>query len=484
MNVQFPGIFSALEGMDWTQFIKTRKPEQYSNACSGKIFTIPALVDDISLSLNVYNVSQHESDVNLLEKSNPYPEIFSWRLGWSIQTNPLIEKKKKFISKPVDQFLCGSSWAFSSAGAIGDGFVITDKLYGHTLYSPQLSPTWILTLYPQSQCGGGSVTKLIEYLSESQKGIADSECIDYSWCATDPVCNPKAGSNMYVSTSRIGYINKTIPTKGCYKSGKHLMYNVAKDPIPTTVTIGKGGVTINNIQKHVKTHIYNNAPVIGSFVVLANFPSGDFTNGVLQSNGIYFERGVYTDSTIKFAAQLPAVAGAHTVSVIGWGSMEVLAPDINAIGCINTDRAGNVITKRQTVPYWYCRNSWGEDWGHDGGYFKMAMFPHNQYSQFDSLVSMPGPTGTDICARNMDISNEASHVGGGFCLFYVNQFPLEVDTSSIQHLPKGALLKNTEYYSSDKNNTRLASIIIVAIILGIIVLSVILFVLYSNKKRK
>jgi hypothetical protein len=78
--------------------------------------------------------------------------------------------------------------------------------------------------------------------------------------------------------------------------------------------------------------------------------------------------------------------GLHAVSIVGWGIAKNVQYD--------NDKYGD-------VPYWHCRNSWGSNWGYEGGYFKIAMYPFNKIAQFDKQVmtNVGGPVGSMILVR-------------------------------------------------------------------------------------
>jgi hypothetical protein len=139
----------------------------------------------------------------------------------------------------------------------------------------------------------------------------------------------------------------------------------------------------------VKSHILDFGPVIGGFVVLKNFLSGAHTDPSING-GVYLDRIVYNNIAnggVNFSDNmLFQNAGLHAVSIVGWGIAKNIQYDTNKWG---------------DVPYWHCRNSWGSEWGKQGGFFKCAMYPFNKYSQFDKQVqtTLGGPVGSIIFIR-------------------------------------------------------------------------------------
>jgi hypothetical protein len=96
--------------------------------------------------------------------------------------------------------------------------------------------------------------------------------------------------------------------------------------------------------------------------------------------------------------------GGHAVVVLGWGEEKVTA--------INPD------TRKPygKVGYWIVRNSWGDSWNGDG-YFKMAMYPHNKFSQFD--MGMDAGVGSD---------GKTLWLGGMFLIEYDKEELIDVDS--------------------------------------------------------
>ena len=118
---------------------------------------IPPLNTNIQFSiLPQFKLSAHPG-LAAIDKTK-IPEEFNWRENGG--------KKRKLISTPGNQMLCGSCWAISAAGIVADNHVVS----GNVDWKPDLSTTWCLACYPQLQCQGGNPAKLYQDISEH--GIA------------------------------------------------------------------------------------------------------------------------------------------------------------------------------------------------------------------------------------------------------------------------------------------------------------------------
>lgn len=377
-------------------------------------YAIPALNTDIRFTkvLSSFEISDHPGLAAIDVKN--IPTNFNWRTVTE-NDNDVIKNKKALISSPGDQGLCGSCWAISVANAASDVFVVS----GLVDYKPELSTTWALACYPQDQCDGGNPAILVEDIAK--KGIASDHCIDYSWCLNNPTCNTNNPSQQFSPETEL---NNLIPKCGCYeKNSEHYLYFL--EPNSQTLYAKPDNNSIENTRNIVKKQILLNGPVIGGFVVFNNFMKnkGHFTK---VNGGIYLENGVYDDTnTIKFSndqTNSSNYIGSHAIAIIGWGI------ENNII----IDNKGN----KANVPYWYCRNSWGDSWG-ENGYFKMAMYPYNKTSQFDILVKF-----------KTDVSVEEA---GGIILMKATKKPVQKTLNQINdiYLKNIKKVKDDSYYLSD-----------------------------------
>ena len=342
---------------------------------------IPPLNTNIDFtSLKFFNIKKQYTDI-LNEVL--IPDFFNWG-EYSVSDSDDIKIKKNLITKPQKQFLCGSCWAVSTASAISDNFVVSNIVN----WFPNLSPTWCLSNYPQYQCDGGNPSILVDDIT--QGGISTNHCIDYSWCKEDPKCN-RSSSDQTTDLSTL------IPTNGCY-FGKDKEYYLYKTDSSQVISFIPSLTSSSDYYTTVKKHIYTKGPVIAGFIVYKNFLKGSFSH---INGGVYLERGEYDKASsgqdLTFS-DIPInynnYAGCHAVVIVGWG----IANNI----LVNTGKYDN-------VPYWIVRNSWGTSWG-ENGFFKMAMYPYNTYSQFDKIVTIYS-------------SNDTTVRGGGIILINVSQNP-------------------------------------------------------------
>lgn len=292
------------------------------------------------------------------------PTNFSWTIPSSYDSDDTL-KKKLLIGPVMDQQACGSCWAFAVSSTMSDCLVVS----GAVEWSPYISPTFCMAGYPQGRCSGGFPVKLATDIEKY--GVGDQSCLDYSWCENDSFCNIRDSSKHFQVDS--DDLSLLIPNRGCLFSSEKYIYYLDRGTNTFSIT---PGTPLRVYRDLVREHILEYGPVIGGYLVLTNFLDGKFT----QSNdGVYFDRADYAnirrDGTIPFSDSIKSsknCAGFHAVSIVGWGVAENIQYDNN---------------KRGDVPFWYCRNSWGTKWG-DKGFFKIAMYPFNQSSQFDKVVSI------------------------------------------------------------------------------------------------
>ncbi|ASZ85083.1 103L [Cherax quadricarinatus iridovirus] len=314
-------------------------------------------------------------------------ENFTW--GGSSEHDTSDDKMKKtLISKVRAQHACGSCWAVSIADCMSDCLVVS----GTVNWSPNISETYLMAKIPQknihSLCFGGNPAGAVRYLEKNF--IADSSCVDYSWCSGDDQnCTSVSSSKHFDVKQLTEILNANIPIpNGCYFSDKKkYMYKLNPG---SDMFYKKDRMPLEKFRNTVKSHIVDFGPTIGGFVVLANFSTGNFTDPNING-GIYFDRADYNgysgSGPLRFSDEMTSdVSGLHAVCIVGWGIKNNIQFD--------NDKFGD-------VPYWHCRNSWGTNWGNEGGYFKIAMYPFNKISQFDKQVmtEMGGPVGSMILIR-------------------------------------------------------------------------------------
>jgi len=328
---------------------------------------------------------------------------------------------RKYISPVLNQAMCGSCWAVSSASAVGDVFAVAKQLPTDSSGSPvapQPSATYVLGCYPQSQCGGGNPSTLLQKIATD--GVASKHCSDYSWCMADQDCSGAATGHFKSEAEMTQAFNALIPSCGCFDdSVDHVKYYI--DNVSTLSMDATKDFT-NTLKSHIMTH----GTVIGGFLVYDNFMGGKFTSDD-NPEGVYFENVNYTGSGDYFLNSDPNFDGAHAVSIVGWGvakntKYKYTDPDTNK----TKSGVGD-------VPYWYVRNSWTDTWG-DGGYFKIAMWPYNQKSQFDKVVTVKTSSG--------DVQT------GGVVAFTAKTFVANQKLGAANNVPK-KLLESGKFYSTE-----------------------------------
>jgi len=373
-------------------------------------YTIAPMKTNISFLTNnhIKPISITRKDFNKIEQDlYNLPFYFNWM------------DNSNFMSKPFNQGLCGSCWAVAAANCLSDVFVVSKKV----ATNPNLSPTYLLSCYPQGQCNGGDPAEVVHDMTNY--GISTTECMDYSWCENSgcsgdplkhfdennlnqhiPPCNCKLNNNNVINVDNFIKYFASEPVSICIPPNlKEFNANEISD-IRYYLSNLYGQLDDNNddnnidlskksyqeIQNFIKYHIYNFGPVIGGFHVFKNFFKGNFS----ETNDIYIETYTYRGIPgINYDDVERDWVGSHAVVIVGWGIDKV---------------------KNEDVSYWIVRNSWGTNWG-KSGFFKMAMYgndPNKKYqnriSQFEypSIVNIDnqiGITGGIIMMKAGDIIN-------------------------------------------------------------------------------
>jgi hypothetical protein len=366
----------------------------------GKYLIIPPLNTDIRFSKELplnpqskrgdYDPRQHKhrgkNHTHELHTHEHVHDNFSWAIPTQ-HDSPLDLVKKSLIHKVSTQHACGSCWAVSFADAMSDCFVVS----GAVGWSPDISATYLMSCIPSGKlhnmCLGGNPAAIAPYLE--REGVADTSCVDYSWCSGDSeLCKSVSSARHFDAKTLAAKLNDNIPKPcGCYYKGvKKYLYKLDSG---SDVFFINRKTPIDVFRNTVKSHILDFGPVIGGYVVLKNFFTGNFTDPNFNG-GVYLDRADYNGykgGKLRFSDRMTSeAAGLHAISIVGWGVAKNIQYDNDKVG---------------DVPYWHCRNSWGEKWGNAGGYFKIAMYPFNKIAQFDKQVmtEIGGPVGSMILIR-------------------------------------------------------------------------------------
>jgi C1A family cysteine protease len=319
---------------------------------------------------NTYSISNTELEQELY-KSKSLPNYFNWHDSFSE------------LSAVVSQGMCGQCWAVATATCLSDLFAIQKGIK-----NPKLSPTFLLSCYPQGRCDGGDPFTAVQDIKKN--GIQTTDCINDNWCGVFTGC----GGNTTIPFDP-KKVNDLVPKcNGCMNTSvEHKKYYIEEARslcIPPDLTdipqedheeiksylanlYGKLGsdyadlskLHYKDIQSLIKHHIYTKGPVIGGMHIFNNFFRDDFA----ETNQIYVETQTYKGVLgVDYSKVEEHWAGSHAVVLVGWGKEMV---------------------KNEEVEYWIIRNSWGVSWGADG-YCKIAMYGkdpnkvyQNRFSQFE-----------------------------------------------------------------------------------------------------
>jgi cathepsin B len=289
------------------------------------------------------------------------PLSFSWRNldNASAVLNRKVEKS--LILPPGSQYACGSCWVWSTSQMLSDRYAIL----GNRM-NPNLSPTYLLSCVGMDQnCSGGFPSDAGHFLEK--QGIPSAVCWDYSWCSGSEECKDAAKG---VSMTQL---NKLLPE--C--STDQCQHNCDGGQCRTGGTVeffkAKPGTTRALIdQRSIALDVYHHGPVATVMRIYGDFLAGSMgkdlypkADGWAKTKGIYVHitgKDVYGYGDMQCLganeASSKCFLGNHAVSIVGFGIEKNVAvfPDQDPID----------------LKYWIIRNSWGQQWHNDGGYFKLA----------------------------------------------------------------------------------------------------------------
>lgn len=350
------------------------------------------------------------------------------------------------ITPVLNQGKCGSCWAFAIATALSDNFVTQRVLP----INPMISPTFLLSCYSgSSQCNGGNPASALDWISKN--GIGTDDVLNYQWCLENDVCG---GAQKTISSSLD--LNSLIPQCPIQDTENQLKFFVNHITTPNLQIDPLKNPTLEEIQSSIHTvqnFIFSRGPLVAGFQVYKNFFSGHFICNGKNPDNIYLESVDYESETWNPSKTLASTeyAGGHAVVVTGWGIGKVDGSLLNKTGP----------PQQYDVPYWIVRNTWTNQWGIDG-YFRMAVYPFNQKSQFDTTVFVYAPDPDNS-------SNVQKIPTGGFLLF---------DLKYVGY-SQPLVIEGYQSCSSSVDNTWFFILVIVSFTLLIFIL----FLLFIPKKK-
>ena len=333
--------------------------EIHEAIASGKLFKPLQVIPPLNTGIQFFN-STFQTAYPLIEFKPPNHSRINVKKNFII-SNVLLDAIKKTtlptnfswmdnndITKPMDQGTCGSCWAIAAATCVSDVFVASKRMP-----NPNISAGHILSCYPQKQCEGGNPYLAIRDMELN--GAHTIDCIPNSLpiqscnCIIDgPIYFPENAVTICIPPDLSKYNRDEAELIQSYLNslyGTHDTADLSKES-PST------------IQHIIKEHIYKHGPVIAGFHVFKNFLKGSFN----ETSNVYIETEEYEGIPgIDYSDLDKDWIGSHAIVIVGWGEVPI---------------------KDKNVPFWICRNSWGNLWG-DDGLFRIAMYGINKVSQFE-----------------------------------------------------------------------------------------------------
>jgi len=277
-------------------------------------------------------------------------------------TNPIaIDLRQMYdLTPPTSQRDCGMCWAIAVASIIDDSAVVG----GRMRQRPKVSPTVLMTMFPQYGCMGGAVGRAADSIVALGYVLASCNGYDYvtdnkiSWCESDTLCSgAHERKNVQGAEGSNPLVNTAIPPVIDCHLGKELLV--------TDALFFSDDGNINETFHQIKRLVAHNGSLCANVVVYKNFiyRAGKFSHlggGNIYIDTIdyqYYDTGV---PSYKKPLSKRNIVGTHSVCVVGYG----VKKNVRLLD-------GRFIKE---LPYWIIRNSWGSTWA-SNGYAKIAMFP-------------------------------------------------------------------------------------------------------------
>lgn len=284
----------------------------------------------------------------------PLPGAFSWANGNDVRNRLGGDQK---ITGPPNQGPCGSCYAVSSSTVLADRWAIAKRRP-----PPFLSAVVALSCSASdAKCDGGLPFNQGEFY-EAQ-GLPLDDCAPYA-----AFCPANA--------SECGNAKET----SCPSCSGDTRWKAEKGSTAYLTDLSNGAESDSAIAANIaniKQEIYDHGPVVGCFLVYADFQAPD-ASPKSWPGGIY-----------KHDPAVASIVGGHAIAIVGW--------------CDN---------------YWIIRNSWGDHWN-EGGYFRAYNgLSGNKGLGFDHTISMGGSLlgGTitfraDAGSGDMSYKDEVGKIG-------------------------------------------------------------------------
>lgn len=418
-------------------YIKPPKNFKFSkNESHIGTLVIPKCGTDIRFRTGKYSLQ--------LPKFKLSKEDFELPLSWqNYSDDKNSDKKFRLSTRPVNQGTCGSCFAVAISTCISDNFIFNPL--NPLDYNPSISPMYILSclkdIRVNNVCRGGNPSGVIDLIIDS--GISTNCALDYyKMCTNNPTCDGPGNPDYDKKED----INKMIPECGYCASNPDIYYIKNKKIISYDIP-------------SIKKHLMKYGTAIGGFMVFENFKPGHFS----KTNGIYIKSVNYEDSNTN------NTIGGHAICIVGWGVDTISFTDIN-----------NKTYNNKKIEYWICRNSWGNKWGDDNGYFKFAM-----YKNFDDL-----PPIQEGVALEKDNSYNGTPGLGGIILIYPDYIIKNTTLEKIDCDPKYECDKITYISDYKEDNKKMdkkmdkVNYTYIFILVGAIIIIFLLYFFYGKKHKR